>query len=477
MKKVVKGVVGAEHPIVARKIDESLNLSVREGSLASVSTGFGLSYFSPFALAMNATAAQVGILFAVINLLPSIVQMKGSVLLGKFSRKKIVLTGLIGKILLWVPIILTGYLFYIGVPHVVWVLIVLVGLFYAFGAVVHPAWFSWMGSLVPEDRRGKYFSRRNRAVAFFGIVTMIVGAVLLDGIKGIGVSVGNVVGFTMLGFGLLFVISAVTRIFSWRLLKRQYEPRIKVRKKDYFSCRDFLGRCASNPFGRFVLFRGLLSFVVGIAGPFWAVYMLRDLGFSYVWFMMITVSATVFHLVFLPLLGKMSDRFGNIKVITICSWLIVTTPLLWLGSVFVGSDFGVKIYLLFVPAIVGGFAWSGYNLAVNNYVYDAVSGPKRGFGVAYMNLVVGIAVFVGACLGSLLVWFDFSFMNPILFVFAVSAVGRLLVAMFGLRILREVRHVRKFSSQYMIKEFQPVRGVVREVHHLEHLVKKVEHFK
>ncbi len=476
MKKVGKE-VSARHPIVARKINESLELSVSEGSVASVSTGLGLSYFSPFALAMNATAVQVGILFAVINLLPSIVQMKGSVLIGKFSRKKIVLIGLAWKILLWVPIILTGYLFYIGVPHMVWVLIVLVGLFYSFGAIVHPAWFSWMGSLVPENRRGKYFSRRNQAAGFFGIVTMVAGAVLLDGVKEIGVSNGNVVGFTMLGFGLLFVISAITRVWSWSLLKRQYEPRIKVRKKDYFSCRQFLNKCSSNPFGRFVVFRGLLSFVVGIAGPFWAVYMLRDLGFSYVWFMLITVSATVFHLVFLPLMGKMSDRFGNIKVMSICSWLIVATPLLWLGSTLIGNVLWVKIYLLFVPSIVGGFAWSGYNLATNNYVYDAVSSRKRGFGVAYMNLIVGVGIFLGASLGSLLVWFDFSFMNPLLFVFAVSFVGRFLVVTFGLRILREVRHVRKFSSNYIIKELQPVRGVVREVHYLEHLVEKVEHFK
>jgi len=477
MKKRVERAVSAEHPIVAKKIDESLDLSVREGSLTSVSAGLGLSYFSPFALAMNATAAQVGILFAVINLLPSIVQMKASTLIGKFSRKKIVLMGLAVKILFWIPIILTGYLFYLGVPYMVWVLIVLVSLFYSAGALVHPAWFSWMGSLVAEDGRGKYFSRRNRAIGFFGIVTMVAGAVLLDVSKNIGADVGNVVGFTMLGFGLLFAISAITRIWSWNLLKRQYEPRIKVRKKDYFSCRQFLSKCLETPFGRFVLFRGLLSFVVGIAGPFWAVYMLRDLGFSYVWFMMITVSSIVFHLVFLPLLGKMSDRFGNVKVMTICSWLIVTTPLLWLASVFVGGGLSLKIYLLFVPAIIGGFAWAGYNLAVNNYVYDAVSGPKRGFGVAYMNLVVGVGVFVGACLGSLLVWFDFSFMNPLLFVFAVSALGRLLVSMFGLRLLCEVRHVKKFSSNYIVKEFQPVRGVVREVHHLEHLVKKVEHFK
>ena len=86
---VKKGdIVGVEHPIIQKKINESLELSVREGSMASVSSSLGLSYLSPFALLLNATAAQMGVLFAIIGLLPSVVQLKASILLKKFSRKK-----------------------------------------------------------------------------------------------------------------------------------------------------------------------------------------------------------------------------------------------------------------------------------------------------------------------------------------------------------------------------------------------------
>jgi len=465
----------AEHPIVKKKIDESLKLSVREGSVASVSGGVGLSYLSPFALAMNATASQVGILYAVTSLLPSLAQLKSVALIRRFSRKRIVLTGVMGKMLLWIPIILTGLLFYLGVPHMVWVLIGLIGLFYVFAAIAHPAWFSWMGSLVPGEGRGEYFSRRNVIAGFFGIVTMIAGALILDGFKNFSPS-GNVVGYTLLGFGLLFVVAAITQFWSWALLKKQYEPRLHIKKKDYFSFGQFLRRCGSTNFGRFVLFRGFFSFVIGIAGPFWAVYMLRDLGFSYIWFMAITVSGIAFQLMFLPLLGKVSDRFGNIRLMTICSWMIVLTPVLWLISGFIVTDLWIKFYLLFVPAIAGGFAWAGYNLAVNNYVYDAVSSPKRSFGLTYMNLVIGLAMFAGASLGSVLAWINVSFMNSLLFIFAVSAVGRFFVVVFGLRFLHEVRHVKKFSSEYLIKEFQPVRGVVREIYNFENMVKKVEHY-
>jgi len=474
--KRLERAVNVDHPIVQKKIDKSLKLSVKEGSLASVATGLDVSYFSPFALALNATASQVGTLYAIINLLPSLVQLKSARLIEKFSRKKIVLTGVIWKLLMLIPIFLTGVLFFFGVPYMVWAMIGFVGIYYIFTAIINPAWFSWMGSLVPDEKRGKYFSRRNRAAGFFGLLAMISGALILDFTKRLGLENGNVLGYTLIGFGILFSVAFIARIIGFGMLAKQYEPRLHVRKKDYFSFWDFLKKARKTSFGRFVLFRGIFSFVIGIAGPFWVVYMIRDLGFSYVWYMVITVASIAFQLMFLPLLGKASDRFGNIKIMTICSWLIIVIPVLWLVSGFMNNGLGVKLYLLFVPAIVSGFAWAGYNLAVNNYVYDAVKIEKRSFGLSYMNLVVGFAVFAGASLGSFLAWIDVSFMNPLLFIFAVSAIGRLLVAIFGLRFLHEVRHVKKFSSQYLVKEFRPMQGAVREIHHLEHMVKRVEYY-
>lgn len=192
--------------------------------------------------------------------------------------------------------------------------------------------------------------------------------------------------------------------------------------------------------------------------------------------MMITVSAIIFQLIFLPLLGKFSDRFGNIKLMRTCSWLIVTIPILWITSTFIHGDMAVKLYLLIVPSVVGGFAWAGFNLGANNYIYDAVRSTKRSFGVSYMNLMVGVGTFVGASIGAVLAWTNVSFMNPLLFIFVVSSLVRLVVVTFGLKLLREVRHVHKFSSQYLIKEFQPIQGVVREVHVMKSVAEKVEHY-
>ena len=48
------------------------------------------------------------------------------------------------------------------------------------GAIAGPAWFSWMGDLVPKEKRGKYFGKRNRILQAVTIITMLTAGFLLD---------------------------------------------------------------------------------------------------------------------------------------------------------------------------------------------------------------------------------------------------------------------------------------------------------
>lgn len=463
--------VRAAHPIVQKKIERSLALSVREGAAASVSTGLGTSYFSAFALALNASAAQVGLLHAIVNLLPSLMQMKTASLVRDHSRKAVVLKMIFWRILLWFLIIGCGVLFYFGVSWMSWVFILLAGIAYSLTAVANPLWFSWMGSLVPEAKRGKYFSRRNRIIGIFNIVTLVIGALILDFAKKMGGFYGDVLGFTLLGFGILFFVAGTARTISWLMLREQYEPRLKVRKKDWFGFEDFLIKSRSTPFGRFCTLRFLLNFSVGIASPFFVVYMLEYLNFSYLWYIGVSVSAVVFQILFLPMLGKISDRFGNVALMRLSLWGIVGTTLAWTFSGLVPVEY-LKFYLLFVPGIFSGFGWAGHNLAVNNYAYDALKSRKLSFGLSYMNLFAGVGTFVGALVGTLIAWFNVSFAHPMIFIFAVSAVARVLLALWGKRLLVEVRSVKEFYVRFLIDEFGPAHTLVKEIHHVEHYLEK-----
>jgi len=187
--------IDVEHPEIQKKIEKSLKLSIKEGSFAMGLHGLGVSYLAPYAIALNATASQMGFLNAIIWLLPSFVQLKSSRLIEKFRRKFLVHISSIFQNLMFVPIILFGLFF---ANSSIWILILFIGLFYGLGAVSGPAWFSWMGSLVPENERGKYFSWRNKVTGFFGLVFVILGALILDKFKQTGMMI--------IGFGVLFGI-------------------------------------------------------------------------------------------------------------------------------------------------------------------------------------------------------------------------------------------------------------------------------
>ncbi|MFA5061516.1 MAG: MFS transporter [Candidatus Pacearchaeota archaeon] len=459
-----------EHPKIAEEVEGSLELSVKEGALSSLSTGFGTSYLSPFAIAMNATASQIGILHGMINLFPSIIQLRASSLIKKISAKKIVIWGVLFQVFLWFLVILLSFSHYLGLSYSIWILIAIASLIYGIGAIIYPAWFLWMGFLVPPRIRGKYFSRRNFITGLFGIASMFLSAIILDKISELGFGKNNFLFYSMLGFAVIFFLAIFFRLWSLKIIQKTYSPKIKIEEKDYFSFRQFLKKAPSTPFGRFTIFRAFLSIAIGIATPFTSVYLLRNLGLSYSWFMAITVSAVFFQLIFLPLLGKVSDRFGNIALTRISVGLLFSVPALWAFSALIKNPVAVRWYLLFVPSIVSGFAWAGYNLATNNYVYDSVRSNKRGFGSNYMTLIVGVCMFLGSIMGSFLSKLPIIFMDPILLIFSVSAVARLFVLVFGIRFLTEVRPVQKFSARFLIKEFKPLHEIAREISYMEQIM-------
>ena len=461
VEEIVDGKLSEKHPIIAKKINESLKKSLYEGGCSATTVGLGSSYFVPFALTLNATTSQIGILNGLVNLLPAVVQLKASRLIEKFSRKKVATISVILQALILIPILLSPLLFILNVPYAIWILIGLIVLFYVFGSIAHPAWFSWMGSLVPAEERGRYFSRRNKIAGFFGLIAMILGALILDYSKKLG--------FVFMGFGILFIFAMIFRLISAMILMKQYEPKLKIHKKAYFSLWQFLKKASDTPFGRFTIFTSVMKIAINIAAPFFAVYMLKDLGFSYTWFMAITVSGVLFQLFFYPILGKFSDTFGNIELLRVSSIMIILSPLLWIIS-------SNPFYLLTIPSIVGGFGWAGFWLSTSNYIYDSVRQEKRGYGLAYFNFLNSVGLFVGAGIGTLISLSNITFMNKILFIFLISGIARLITYLVFSPYLQEVKHVKKFSSQFIVRGFQPVRGIIHEIHHLNHRKKDIKHY-
>ncbi len=430
------------------RVRQSLRHSVWDGIFAGAMGGFTQEYFAPFLLLINATARQIGILTAVPNLLAALLQIRStevSKLLG--SRKRVLTIFVLLQALMLIP--MAAVALFHGNAGSVYVFIMFVTLFTAFGAFATPAWGSMMSDLVPQENRGDFFGRRNGLAGIVAIAAMFAAGFIVHYTEPFSAS---------LGFALIFGAAFLFRMLSWSYLKKMYEPPMAAESRKRLVFMKFLSRMKEDNFSRFVVSVSLMNFAVNLAGPFFAVLMLRDLKFSYLLYTVIMVAASLSVFLTTWRWGRHADHVGNIKVVKATSLLICTIPLLWLIS--------LQPAFLVCAQIYSGFLWAGFNLSAANFVYDAVPSRDRTRSIAYFNVINGVALFAGAMTGGYLVQVLPPLLGyKILTLLVISSLLRFAVRFLLIGRLREVRPVGRVRSSelfFSIIGIKPLLGIERK---------------
>ncbi|MCX6750730.1 MAG: hypothetical protein NTZ83_04690, partial [Candidatus Pacearchaeota archaeon] len=248
------------------------------------------------------------------------------------------------------------------------------------------------------------------------------------------------------------------RLISASLFKKHYDPELKLKEGYYFSFWQFIKKAWKNNFGKFVIYVALIQFATNIAGPFFAVYMLKELQLSYFAFTLINLSALLSPILFLSFIGKRIDRIGTVRVMKASGFLISFVPLFWIFSIFLmKSSPLILIIYLFIIEFFSGFVWASYNLSTSNFIYDAVTKQKIILCFTYFGFINSIGSFLGGFIGgqlSSLSSFSIFGLGAILSVFLISFVLRLLPALFIAPKLKEVRQIEGsgVETSFRIKE-------------------------
>lgn len=436
-------------------IDRSLHHSVRDAAAYSVMTGGGETYFSAFAVFLKANTTQLALLASLPSLLGSFAQLFSAWWGHRTGlRKTIVLRGVYLQAAMWLPLILLPLLF---PAHAVSLFIMCVIFYYAAGHLAVPQWSSMIGDLVPERSRGRFFALRTRLASIMSFVALILAGLILNFF--------DAREATYSGYIAIFSSAAVARLLSAYHLHQMHDPPRSGAGFTFPAAADVLRRARHSSFARFSLFFAAMQFSVAIASPFFTLYMLRDLQFSYLMFMANTAASVLMQFLTLNMWGRISDRFGNRLILATTGLIIPFFPSLWLIS----SNYW---YLLALQT-TGGLVWAGFNLSAGNFVYDLVPSPKRATYVAYHNVLMSIGVFAGAVLGGWLgqalpthIRFgdvSVSWGSALLGVFLISTLIRLVIALIFIPHLREVREVPPMSASgliFRVSGFHALAGLV-----------------
>lgn len=434
--------------------EQGRRYGLRDGASQAVTQGSGEQYLSAFALLLQANPVQLGILSALPQLIGTIAQLASVKLLRWFpDRKTLIHTGTVGQALSWIPILLLPLLYPQWGP---WLIIGGAALYFTSNHFTTPTWTSFITDQLDQHERGAYFARRAKIVAAISFSSLCAAGGFL--------SLWQDRATAWVGFAVIFAVAGAARIFSAIALHPIRDLHRSDSGSSHEGFRSFLAR-TNRSFRRFLLFSSLMHLAVLIAGPYFVVYMLRDLRLSYLGYGGWLAAGILGQLLTLQAWGSFGDRFGNKALLSITGFTVPFLPMLYL--------LGTNLVFMMGVNFLGGVTWAGLALGLQNYVFDAVKPEDRAKAVAVNSTVNAIGWSCGALLGSWLIALlpsdvaqsSMSVLpaSNLPLVFLVSGVLRLAVSTSLLRQFHEARAVEQVPFSRLLAELPLLKTLARLV--------------
>ncbi|ATB39859.1 hypothetical protein CYFUS_005307 [Cystobacter fuscus] len=411
-----------------RRLRRSLRASVAEGIMAEVVTaGAGSTALTAWALALELGPFQVGMMTA-LPFFAQFVQFPAAWLTSTFGHRRMALSVvLVSRLMMlalcalpWLPLPLVGQQR---------LLMSVAGLWAVLGVIGNNAWVAWMGELVPESIRGRFFGRRTALCTLSNLIASLVAGVVMDRLRpatGVGPALP-----------LLAAVSCAAGIVCTVLMARQHDPAPPgTREKPKLDLRVALVPLRDERARRVLVYQTFWNAAVGLSAPFYSFFMLQNLKMSFLLMSVQLAAVAAVRMLAAPLWGKLIDRLGAQPVVVLCSLILGLLPLVWL---FPTATF---LWPLILDALLAGVLWGGHNLAI--FALPLAVAPRQGrpFYLAAFSTAAGLsyalASSVGGALASALpteftlgghVWANLQVL------FALSAVARLCAALLALRII------------------------------------------
>ena len=382
----------------------NLRFFLFDGVFAAASDAVPLTYLPLFLLALGASNADIGLMTALASLSATLFLIPGASLSDRVSRRKpliLIAGGIIGRSGLLLLALLP---LFANKSSIIYAAIAVKVVMDGAGNFALPAWVSMTGDIIPLSWRGRFFGSRN---LFMGIAAMLV----TYGIGQFITAAGGVGGYQW-AFGIAFGVGLLSTVAFSRIHEPD-SPATQAKHPSY-SLKSLLDTLRSDPnFSAFFFYSLLWNFSLNIAGPFFNVFLVRDLKATAAAVGLVAIAGKIAALPAQQYLGRLADRWGARKLTLVLGFSIPILPFAW---IFVQNPYQV------VPInLISGVLWAGYNLAMFNLMLEIAPPDQRARYSALSQMAVAASMALGAALGGLI---SNRWGIPILF--AISGAGRLL---------------------------------------------------
>jgi MFS family permease len=368
------------------QVKENEKLSIFNGAYGIVSQSIITGFIPLFAIqVLQGSNQQIGLISSIPSLMSIVAMIPGAIWLNHLASKKMftALNILIARLLL----MLIVFIPFVPGNNLAWILICMIAVMSLPTALATLSWQSLIGDLVPDVRRGNFFSRRSRLLTIVGMIATFFAGYIINVFDQSDPFPFQII-FTL---GFLFGLMEI-----YYLLKHHELPRtIMVNKvKVIHKMKSITKQFKDRQYISFLVCAILFNFGWQMAWPLFTIYQINDAHATALWISIFTVANQLSQIVSYKWWGTFSDRYGNSMMLFVASLGMMSAPILTILS----KNF---IYLTIVNLWTGLFVAGTVMLLFNQLLKVSPSENRTNY-LANYNIMIAIAGVVAPQVGVIL---------------------------------------------------------------------------
>ncbi|MGG3564274.1 MFS transporter [Neobacillus rhizosphaerae] len=353
-------------------------ISIYHGMVSTIAVNLAGNFFPIFAISiLGATNYQVGLISSLPPLVALLTTIPAAIVLNRLEQQK----RTVAMSVFWARIM---FLLLIGVAFVTsdyqaWAFLIIVALMNVPGTISNIGWQTLISGMISEERRGSFFSDRNRLLTIVGMVTtLIIGIVMKK-------QTDNALAYQFLFF-IAFVFGLL-EVFFLLKHKEKAEPK---RNKEQNSLMDW-SIFKDNGYKWFLISALCFNFTWQLVWGLFNIYNVKYAHATILWISIFSVANQLVQIFSFPLWKKWAEQKSNTLMLVWVAVGMATAPIL--------NVLSTNLYYLTFVAMTSGFFVSGTMLLLFNLLLEQSPKEKRTYCITTYNVLLSFVAFIAPQIG------------------------------------------------------------------------------
>lgn len=355
-------------------------ISIYHGMVSTIAINLAGNFYPIFAISiLGATNYQVGLISSLPPLIALLMTIPAAILLNRLeTQKKTVAMAVLWARLLF--LLLIGVV-YISSPYQAWIFLIIIAVMNVPATISNIGWQTLISGMIKDERRGAFFSDRNRLLAIAGMIsTLVIGIIMKN-------QTSNAAAYQWLFFAALLI--GLLEVF-FLMKHKETVLAVSSTKKSSMDWSIF----KDHGYKWFLIAALCFNFTWQMSWGIFNIYHVRIAEATILWISIFSVACQLVQIFSFPLWKKWAERKSNTLMLVWAALGMALVPFLTILS--------TNLFYLTCVQALSGFFISGVVLLLFNLLLEQSPADTRTYCITTYNVLLSFVAFIAPQIGILL---------------------------------------------------------------------------